>query len=237
MQNQKLQNNIPNNKLLSSGKQIPKINLYQKKILNLKHKIISHIVFSAVLLLTVLFTNFYHIKIQKSNNIDINILTNSISNLKEQATNLTARVNDAKKFKLLWTITPDKKKNFNKIKISDFNKNFLTLATEYNLSKPTINISSPTLLTKDYYQLKALEVKLVNIDIEFDSLTDQIAINFFEDFVNSFPGYVIISNFKITRNKQEAYSDEELIDISAGKIFGLVSTQIKFSWYIIQNKI
>ncbi len=210
---------------------------YEKKISYLKHKIIFSVCFLgafAVVMISIIFYN-QHVVIRR--NDDISLLNSQIENLKSKSANVEARVNDAKKYKQIWIKADGKKRNFSGIKISDINDSFKNLAEKNNIVGPVINISVPEILRDGTYNRQVLDVHLVNCVITFDALTDRIAIDFINSFLNTLPGYVVISDFSIKKIKKEGYTDEELVNISSGKITGLTSVKVNFSWYFLKHKV
>ncbi|MES2677038.1 MAG: hypothetical protein V4612_01815 [Pseudomonadota bacterium] len=214
----------------------PKNDAYDKKISHLKHKIIFNICICGALLVIIMSIIFYSQYLVTGNNEDVRNLNAQIEALRNKSANIEARVNDAKKYKQIWIESAEKKKNFDGIKISDLNDSFKNLAEKNNLSGAVINISVPEVLKEGVYNRQALDVYLVNFVLTFDALTDKIAVDFISSFLNSLPGYVVINDLSIKKNKKEGYSDEDLINISSGKINGLIAVKVNFSWYFLKRK-
>jgi cell division protein FtsL len=210
---------------------------YDKKASHLKHKIIICLCFSGAFLVVMIAIIFHSQRMLTINEKDVSLLNAQIGDLKNKSANVEARVSDAKKYKQIWIKADEKKKNFNGIKISDINGGFKALSDQFNLSNSSINISVPEILKDAVYSRQTLDVYLVNFVVNFDALTDKSAVDFINTFVNSFPGYVIINDFSIKKNKKGGYSDADLINISSGKFSGLISAKVSFSWYFLKHKV
>jgi len=209
---------------------------YQKKIAALKKKIIFGLSLFVMIVIIIFSFNFYDTKLQSNHIKELSAIENRASDLQMKISGSEEKSNETKKYKKLWVAASSKKKDFNGIKIADINSNFDSLAKKYNISEPVITISVPEVLSGGIYQLKNLEVNLVNCSITFNSLTDRLALDFINNFIDNLPGYIIINDLSIKKGKKESYTEEELIDISNGKFPSLISTRISFSWHFLKRK-
>jgi cell division protein FtsL len=210
---------------------------YDKKASHLKHKIIICLCFSGAFLVVMIAIIFHSQRMVTINEKDVSLLNAQIGDLNNKSANVEARISDAKKYKQIWIKADEKKKNFNGIKISDINGGFKALSDQFNLSNSSINISVPEILKDGVYSRQTLDVYLVNFVVNFDALTDKIAVDFINTFVESLPGHGIINDFSIKKNKKGGYSDADLINISSGKFSGLISAKVSFSWYFLKHKV
>lgn len=209
---------------------------YVKKVSSLKHKIIFHICCFSALVIAIVMIIFYGQYAMQNSDEDIRNLNVQIADLTNKSNNIEAKISDARKYKQIWMNASQNNKDFNGIKISDISDKFKIIADQYNLSKPSISISAPETLKDGIYNRQVLDVNLVNCVANFEALTDKIAIDFINNFTSTLPGYVIISDVQIKKIKKEGYSDEDLMDISTGKISGLTSAKVDFSWYFLKLK-
>ncbi len=209
---------------------------YQKKIIALKKKIIFSLSIFATIVVIIFSFNLYDTKHQSGHVEELSSIKNAINDLQLKIAGSEEKSNETKKYNTLWVAANDKKKDFNGIKIADINSNFDSLAKKYSISEPTITISVPETLSDGIYQLQNLEVNLINCNISFKSLTDRLALDFINDFTDDLPGYIIINDLSIKKDKKEGYTEQELIDISNGKFPSLVSNRISFSWYFFRRK-
>jgi hypothetical protein len=209
---------------------------YDKKVTNLKKKIIVSLSLFAIILVVIISLNFYDKKSLENYSAKFSTLETEIGELETKITSSEERVSQTNKYKKLWISANSKKKNFNGIKISEINDKFTSLAEQYNITNPTITISLPEILNTGIYQLQILDVNLINCNIGFNALTDKFALDFINGFIADLPGYVVINDLLIKKDKKEGYSDQELNQISNGKFPNLISAKVSFSWYFFKHK-
>jgi hypothetical protein len=210
---------------------------YEKKIAYLKRRATFNIFTTAALLLVVVVIIFYSQYIKKANEEDIAFFNSRITDLQNKSANIEAMISDAKKYKQIWLKADDKKKNFSSVKISDVNETFKNLVEKYSISESSINISVPEILKDGVYNRQVLDVYLINFVISFNAITDRVAVDFINSFINTLPGYVVISDVSIKKSQKAGYNESDLINISNGKINGLTSTKINLSWYFLKRKV
>ena len=211
-------------------------NIYRQKNAHIKYKILLAVALSISLCIFVSFLSAYKTKIKNYHDADKLNIKNQIDDLIKKSADIEAMVNDAKRFKLLWEKTDEKKKQFIEIKISSVNDDFVSLVKKYNISKPSINISVPEVLSEGVWRTQELDVNLINFSITFDALSDKVAIDFIYEFTNKLPGYIIVNNFELKKSVKEGYSEDDLIKISSGEFLGVISSKINFSWYYLRPK-
>jgi cell division protein FtsL len=209
---------------------------YIKKIFFLKKKVVFSIIVTSIVFVGIMLMLFYrNYKIQQ-NNVDIKNIKSQISSLKNKSDNIEDQIKNIKKYKEIWITSESRRKDFDGIKIADFNQSFKLLTEKYKLFKPTIKISAPEILEKGVYNVQTLSVNLVNCQISFQSLTDRIAIDFINNFFTILPGYVVIEDLSMEKTKKDGYSNQDLIDISTGELKGLTETKVNFYWYFLKRK-
>ncbi len=224
-------------KTTTPAKAPKKIYNYQTKASSLQKRGIFFIVFFLVIIGAIIGVLSYQKIANNSKTLKISNLRTEINNIKERSRDIQSQVADAKRFNQIWLDTDPKKKSFEDVKVSELSDKFTEIAQKYNLSKPTITISVPELLKQPPYQdLRAIDVNLITFSIAFTAITDLDAINYAKEITNSLPGYVVISNFSITKNKKEGYTSQDFIDISNKKEVGMVSTTLNFVWYYLKYK-
>ncbi len=226
--NQDTENKIP--------QKAPESDPYRKKIINLKKRIIFGLSTLFITLIVIFAFNFYDKKANENNAEQISTIEAQINDLRTKSAGTEAKINDAKKFKRLWTNASDKKKNFNGIKVADITDDFNSMAEKEDISKPLITLSVPEVLKNTTYQLETIDVNLINCTMNFEALTDRAALDFINNFISKLPGYVVINELSIKKTKKEGYSDQDLIDISNGKFPSLISSKVSFSWYFLKRK-
>lgn len=209
---------------------------YKSKVKRLKKRIIFNLATFAFFAIFILVTYYFGQNAINENESDIRNLNVKIADLTNKSGNIESRISEVKKYNKIWTSADETRKNPGNIKIAEINDKFNNVAGKYNLSSPKISIAPPETLKGSVYDNQSFEVQLVNFTIDFQSLTDRIAINFVNDFLRTIPGYVVISSLEIKKNKKEAISDADLEEIKAGKNLGLVSSKVAFSWYFLKDK-
>ncbi len=208
---------------------------YQKKIIGLKSKIVFGFSIAGFLLVALLSIWFYSRNLSQKNINELNSVDKRIEDLKNESNNIEAKIKDAKKYKQVWAEVDSKKKEFDGIKISDLNEKLKNLADQYEVSA-AINISIPEILTGGAYDRQSLEVHLVNCTITLTALTDKAALDFLQSFLDTLPGYKIVSDLSIKKTKKDGYGISDLIEVSNGKSKGLVSGKVSLSWYFLKHK-
>ncbi|EFK95015.1 hypothetical protein LDC_2973 [sediment metagenome] len=226
-------NQVPDNK---AEPKTTVIDPYNKKIINFKKRIIFALTAFAIILAVMLAFNFYGNASKENDAEQIAIIEGQISDLRNKSAGTEAKINDAKKFKLLWMNANKQKKNFDGIKVADITNDFNSLAEKNNITKHSITLSVPDVLKEGVYKLQTLDVNLINCSMSFDALTDREALDFIESFISGLPGYVVINDLSIKKTRKEGYSSQDLVDISSGKFPNLISGKVNFSWYFLKRK-
>jgi hypothetical protein len=70
--------------------------------------------------------------------------------------------------------------------------------------------------------------------LNFSAANDVKAFGFVSEFLESIPGFIIVTDFEI--KKVKVYSNQDLIDISTGKGKGNVTGKLDFFWYVGKSK-
>jgi len=209
----------------------------QKKTKYLKHKIlrISCIGSSLLILLTIMIV--YYQYLTKDCNEEIVLLNYKIDELRKRSNNLEARANDIKKYQQAWVRGDAKKKNFDGISIANINNIFHNLSEKYQLSESSINISVPEIVKGGIYNSQNFDVYLIKCAMDFNALTDKVAIDFINSFLDYSPtGQIIINDLSIKKTKKDGYSYSDLVNISTGQFKGLTAAKVSFSWYFLKYK-
>jgi len=172
----------------------------------------------------------YYIENSKSK---IEKLELEASQIKNEIFDLQGKALDAKKFKEYWKKLSERKKNSNGIKVDDINANLSLMSSRYSISNTNINISLPEVLKDGPFKRETVKILFTKVSLTFNSTNDLNAIMFANDFLNSLPGYPILTILDISKNKD--YTTQDLIDISAGKGNGLIVGRLEFVWYVYKS--
>jgi hypothetical protein len=204
------------------------------KILDLRKKTIIN--FSvAIALITVLSGGiFYNIYQKNKSQAIINKTNIEASDIKNQTMELENKTTEFKKHKIIWDYLSENKKSTAKIKMSDVNARLSFIADKYSIFNQAIKVTLPENLEGGLFDLKTLNVLVSTVNLSFQAVNDVKALSFISEFTDSLPGYVIVTNLQIKKEKD--YSDEDLVALSSGNAIGAVSAKVDFFWYAFKDK-
>lgn len=204
------------------------------KAFELRKKIIFNFSASGVLLIllaALIFYNFY----QKNNAQEkVNQIKVSISEIKTQIADLQSKVSEITKYKDIWKKISDKKKDQDGIKMDGVNAQLASIAEKNNIFNPTIRVALPEVLKDGVFNNETANVLFTIVNLSFEAINDVRALSFITEFINSLPGYVIITNMEIKKNRK--YTEQDLVAITTGKGTGAISGKLDFFWYVYKSK-
>ena len=203
------------------------------KILELRKKIIVNFSITAALaivLSTVVFFNFHQKSALKSKTDQINSETSQIQG---QAGELQSKAIEIKKYMSMWDNINESKKNTNGIKMEEVNATLNTVASKYSITDHTIKVTLPETLKDGVFSRKTITVLFTTANLNFRAINDIKALSFVNEFIDSIPGYPVITNLEIKKDKN--YSTEDLIAISSGKGSGMIVGKVDFVWYAFRE--
>ena len=151
------------------------------------------------------------------------------SSFKTQAVELESKTTEAKKYQTLWKKLTDNKKNTGGIKMDDVNAKLVSAAEKYNITGTNIRVTLPEVLKDGLFNRATVQVLFTTVNLTFSSVNDIKALLFVNEFIESLPGYPIITAFEIRKNKD--YTTQDFIDISSGKSSGAINGKLDFFWY------
>lgn len=199
------------------------------KISEIHKKIIFYILWAVFLtsLILLLLSSLSQLKTESE--IRIKQIEDEISAIKVETANLQSRESDAKRYKELWSHLDERKKSTNGIKIDDINDSLKEMVDRYSIMSNEIKVDVPQVLKDGPFARKTVNLTFTTINLKFHAANDLKAVMFANDFINSFSGYVVVTAFEITKNKN--YNRQDLIDISTGKGAGSIAGNLSFVWY------
>lgn len=203
------------------------------KILNLRKKIIINFSASGILFLVACGTIAYHLHKKHIVENKISQIQNETSQIKSQSSEVESKMAETRKYKTLWSKLTDAKKNTNGIKMDEVNAKLEAIAEKYSISNHSIRIALPETVTEGSLKRTTVDVMSTSANLTFNAVNDVKALSFIVEFIGSLPGYPIITNFEIKKNK--SYNTQDLIDISSGKGNGSISGTLDFSWYVYKK--
>lgn len=204
------------------------------KILKLRKKIIVSfsvvgvlfLVFVAIILLT-----YYE---KKDATAKVELIKSDIAQIENQISELEIKIVEIKKYQGLWKSLSGNKKNTAGIKMDEINSSLALVAEKYAIFDPVIKVALPETLKDGIFKRSTVSVLSTNVSLSFSAADDVMALSFVTEFINSIPGYVVVTNMEIRKSK--SYTDKDLIEISSGKNSAAVSGKLDFVWYAYKEK-
>jgi hypothetical protein len=204
------------------------------RLIGLRRKIIINFILLAlisILLGVGIFYNFYtrtrvDEKVQK---IKMDTLR-----IKGQGAELESKTIEIRKYTDLYNRLSENKKSVGGIKMDDINERLKVIADKYSIMDATIKVTLPETLKGGIFERNTISVLLATTNINFIAVSDVKALGFISEFMESIPGYAVITNVEIKKGKP--YTTQELIDLSTGKGKGAVTGKVDFFWYVSKAK-
>ena len=205
------------------------------KISALKRTIVINsiiLVVSIVIFICCIFFSIYQIKSSREQTNKINSETDLI---KSKTQSIIGKSSKAKKYKDLYTqISKEKRTNFSGIKMDEINIKLKTIGDKYNITSREIKIAVPENLKDEPFKLKSFSVLLTTVTLNFRAYTDDRVFLFVREFLKSLNGFTILTIFDIRKDKE--YSEDNLVNISAGSGNGNIIAKVEFYWYAFKEE-
>lgn len=174
-------------------------------------------------------TNKQELTVQEVSKINL-----ETSIIKSQAQELESQTKDARKYKEVWKIIGDNKKNTQGIKMDEVNGSLQALAEKYSIFAPSLQVLVPENLESGVFQRKTLAISHTSGTLSLEALSDVKALAFINEFFSALPGYIVISG--VDMNKNHKYLPEDFVNISLGKNPSILKVKVTFSWYVLHDK-
>lgn len=205
------------------------------KLVTLRKKIIRNISISGALLIVFGLVVFYDSHKKKSIRLEAEKFEIETSEIKSRSEELQNKISEAKKYQEAWKTISANRKFIGNLKFDEINYRINSLAEKYLISKPSIKMTTPENITNSgLLERSTVTVASSTVNLSFTAINDIKAIAFITEFVNSAPGYIIISSFEIKKTKK--YDDKDLIQISSGARSGAIDAKVEFYWYFYKQK-
>lgn len=204
------------------------------KITRLRRNITINLSASLFLIAIAVGIFFYTTNKNEISTQEVNKIRIETSVIHSQAQELESQSNDARKYKEVWKVLNENKKNTQGIKMEEVNNMLGTLAEKYSIYSPSLQVLLPENLESGVFQRKTLSVSHSSGTLSFEALSDVRALTFMADFFNRLPGYTVITSLEM--GKMRKYNDEDLVNISLGKNPSILRVKIVFSWYVYRDK-
>jgi hypothetical protein len=118
--------------------------------------------------------------------------------------------------------------------MDEVNANLAAIAEKYTISNPVIKVALPETMKDGLFKRATVNILLTTVNLSFSAVNDIKALAFISEFLDSLPGYVIVTNLDLRKGKQ--YTEKDLVDISTGKSFGAITGRVDFTWYVYKKK-
>ena len=197
---------------------------------NLKKSIIINSSILSILILIFSGCVFFVFYQQKNADEQSNKINTETEAIKAKTNSIAGKASQAKKYKDLYSQIPvEKRTNFTGIKMDEINLKLKTIGDKYYITSREIKINVPENFKDEPFKLKTMSVLYTSVVLNFRSYTEDKAFFFLDEFIKSLNGYTILTNIDIRKEKE--YTSDNLINISAGKGTGNVTTKAEFYWY------
>jgi hypothetical protein len=204
------------------------------RIIILRKKIIVNLTILGVLLTIFSAIVFYHFHSISKVEEKVQKIKNDTSKIRVQTSDLQTKTIEIKKYSEIYEKLSENKKNTEGIKMDDVNTILKTVGNKYSIISPAIKVNLPDTLKDGIFNRATVTVSFTTANLTFSALNDVKAIGFISEFLESIPGFAIITNLEIKRGKP--YTNQDFIEISTGKSKGGVSGKVDFFWYVAREK-
>jgi hypothetical protein len=204
------------------------------KISSLRKKIIINFSVTGVLVVTFGLSIFFNSYQKNSSKEKTEEIIKETMELEKKTTDLQKKTIEIKRYISLWLNLSDNKKSTNGIKMDDINATLVSVADKYSIKNPEIKVALPETLKDGLFNRSTISVSFTTANLNFRAVSDTKALLFIEELFKSIPGYQVITNLDLKKDKD--YTTEDLIALSSGKSSGNVSAKVDFFWYSFKNK-
>jgi hypothetical protein len=203
------------------------------KIIDLRKKIIRNFSISGIiiaLLATGLFLN------TKSTDIldeRLRKSKNEISEVQQKSQNLESKHLELKKYIEIWKNISSEKIDESGINMDEVNKLLSILAKKHYILKTDIKVNLPTVIKTGIFNTKKTDILFTETTLNFEAVDDANSVEFLRSFLDSLPGYYVITSLSIEKEKE--LSTQDFVSISRGVNPRIISGNIKFFWYVFKG--
>jgi hypothetical protein len=205
------------------------------KIPNLRKKIIINFSITGALLFVLLMILLFIFHVKKDVSQKVAQIKSETTKVQNQILDLESKTVEIKKYRILWKTLNQNKKTPASIKMDEINANLNSIAEKHSILRPTIKLTLPEVLKEGLFRRPSISVSSTNVSVTFNSPDDSRALSFVTDFINSLPGYVVVTNLNIKKSK--SYTSKDLIELSSGKdSAAMINAKLDFIWYVYKNR-
>jgi hypothetical protein len=161
-------------------------------------------------------------------------IRSDITTINKKSKDLLSKISEVKKYRERWDqIDEDKRKPHN-IKVDEVNAQLKKIAEKYSIYDAEVKLTLPEVKSGNLFSRTTISVLFTDVNLSFTSASDIQALMFIDEFIKSLPGYVVTSSVEI--KKPKAYSEQDLIALSTGKVKGGISGKVELLWYVYKKK-
>ena len=192
---------------------------------NIKYNILISVFIIAILIVA----TFFYKDVEDSISQEFDKLNLEVQSINSKSSEFEAKSIENKRYAELWLKIEEKKKIYKNLKLEELITFTKSLAEKYSIRDQKLKISSPEILPTSIYNNSDISLSYSSGELSFLSFDDIRALQFVNDFINNLHGYPIVTNFKLSKEKD--YTNQDLYDISTGKSGGIINGKLEFSWY------
>lgn len=199
------------------------------KILSLRKKIIKSFSIAgllAIILAALISFDIYQKKALEKTTSKIN---SEISLIKNQSSELKTKAIEIKKYITMWSSIDDQKKITSGIKMTEINSSLKLISKKYFISSPEIKVTLPEKIERGVFKGNTILTSFTTVTLTFRAINDVKALSFINEFIDSVPGYKVITKFEIS--KGDSYTTSDLIAITSNQASGKIIGKVDFFWY------
>jgi hypothetical protein len=200
----------------------------------LQRKTITKTAVYAVLLICATAINIYLGGVSESAKDKYNFLKNDIVSLSKKIEGLSAQALEFSESVKTWESFSKDRQNLDGLHISNAKDMIDKLQTEYKISNVKLTFSKPEELTNEFLNTPSVLTISSDVNIDFNAITDEHALNFIGALMNNFPGYVQINSFSLTRAKD--INKDIVTELSQGKTPSVIDAKVTLTWRDLKRK-
>jgi hypothetical protein len=157
-----------------------------------------------------------------------------IEEIKSKNDALLSDIENGRKFTKIFGSIPKRQKYLSGINTSLASENFEKLGEQFFIKDRKIVFLDTTVFKDEVDNTKNLIPYYSEITLDFRAFSDDLAVQFLENFISELDGYWTITEFSL--NKTGNYSDEELIKISKNTAKPVLIAHAQIKWFNLSSQ-
>lgn len=204
------------------------------KIESLKRRNIVNFSAAVILLGLFIFSIYYNSGHNEELQREATMAASAVGQIKAQTNDLQSKTREFKKYREIWPEISESKKNTIGIKMDDINSKLTSIGEKYTIMAPSIKVSLPENMNGGLFDRSTVNVLFSKMNLYFEALDDARAMGFLMEFLAAMPGYPVLSEFNMTKNRD--YTSQDLVAISQGRGVAAIRCNVTVSWYALKAK-